>query len=110
MILSPKRVLNIPLGDKAPITMEITKAPTAVLDRSLINPAPVSWELAIIENKTSADDGHKLIKDLDLKLLNTKDRLEADIKANANFSGQSYRLPNTVEEDKARCAFNPDSL
>jgi hypothetical protein len=56
------------------------------------------------------DVGHKLIKDLDSKLLNTKDRLEADIKANANFSGQAYELPGTTEEEKARCSFNPDSF
>ncbi len=54
------------------------------------------------------DVGHKLIKDLDSRLLNTKDRLEADIKANANFSGQAYELPGETEDGKARCSFNPD--
>jgi hypothetical protein len=55
------------------------------------------------------DDGAKLIKELDTKLLNTKDRLYAETKANSNFSGQSYQLPE-IEEEKSLCSFNPDSL
>lgn len=56
------------------------------------------------------DTGANIVRELKSKLLNTKDRLYAEIKANANFSGQSYRLPNTPEGEKALCAFNPDSL
>lgn len=56
------------------------------------------------------DAGANIVRELKSKLLNTKDRLYAEIKANANFSGQSYRLPHTPEGEKALCAFNPDSL
>ncbi|MDO9183960.1 MAG: hypothetical protein Q7U04_16205, partial [Bacteriovorax sp.] len=56
------------------------------------------------------DAGAKLGRELESKLLNTKDRLYSDIKADANFSGQAYESPITPEGDKALCAFNPDSL
>ena len=38
------------------IIMEMTREPMAVLVRSLMRPAPVSFELAMIENKTSDQD------------------------------------------------------
>lgn len=56
------------------------------------------------------DAGAKMIRELKSKLLNTKDRLYAEIKANSNFSGQAYESPNTPEGDTALCTFNPDSL
>lgn len=56
------------------------------------------------------DQKSKLNRELDSKLLNTKDRLYADNKANANFSGQAWDLPNTPEGKKALCAFDPDSF
>lgn len=56
------------------------------------------------------DAGAIIVRELKSKLLNTKDRLYAEMKANSNFSGQSYRLPSTPEGEKALCAFNPDSL
>ncbi|MDD4974022.1 MAG: hypothetical protein PHY93_06705 [Bacteriovorax sp.] len=56
------------------------------------------------------DQKSKLNRELDSKLLNTKNRLYADMKANANFSGQAWDLPNTPEERKALCAFNPDNF
>lgn len=54
------------------------------------------------------NEGVKLMRGLESKLLNTKDRLYADLKSNANFSGESWRLPNTPEGKKALCSFNPD--
>lgn len=56
------------------------------------------------------DTGAKLIREIESKLLNTKDRLYAEIKSNENFSGQAYELPRTAEEEKALCSFNPDSF
>ena len=56
------------------------------------------------------DEGAKAIRVLKAKLLNTKDRLYTEIKANANFSGQSWDLPSTPEAKKALCEFNPDSF
>jgi len=50
----------------------------------------------------------KLSRDLESKILNTKDRIYADTKANANFSGQVWEAPNGHEEEKALCIFDPD--
>lgn len=52
----------------------------------------------------------KLRRNLKAKMLNTKDRHYAEIKSNGNFSGQGGVIPNTPEEQKAFCAFTPDSL
>jgi hypothetical protein len=49
-------------------------------------------------------------KKIEGQLHNTKNRLYANIKANENFSGQSYELPGTLEEEKATCDFNPDNF
>lgn len=56
------------------------------------------------------DERSRLTRELETKLLNTKDRLYADIKANANFSGQAWDAPSSPEEEKALCSFNPDNL
>lgn len=56
------------------------------------------------------DEGFKLSQIIKSKLLNTKSRLYAEVKANANFSGQTYESPNTIEGDKQLCTFDPDSL
>ena len=79
-------------------------------EKSIISSRKVLDNNHCIYSIINPEDGYKLIKDLDSKLLNTKDRLEADIKANANFSGQAYELPKTIEEGKARCSFNPDDF
>ena len=53
------------------------------------------------------DERGRLSRELNSKLLNTKDRLYADVKANANFSGQAWSYPIDA---KALCSFNPDEL
>lgn len=49
-------------------------------------------------------------KSIESQLLNTKDRLYADVKSNENFSGQGYEMPLTMEEKKASCDFNFDNF
>lgn len=49
--------------------------------------------------------GIYLIKLHDEKLLNTKDRLSANIKSNSNFSGQSYSLAKDEELSRSMCNF-----
>ena len=56
------------------------------------------------------DEGARVSREMKERYLNTKDRLYAEIKANANFSGQAYESPNTPEGNKQLCAFDPDSL
>jgi len=67
-------------------------------------------DLTCLRVIVGVDQKSKLSDDLNKKLLNTKDRLYADIKANANFSGQAWELPSTNEEKAALCSFNPDSF
>lgn len=53
---------------------------------------------------------NKLLNELELKLLNTKDRLYADVKANSNFSGQLWEAPSGQDAEKALCGFDPDNI
>lgn len=52
------------------------------------------------------DAATKYQREHDAKLLNTKDRLNANIKSNSNFSGQAYELKNSKEEERALCDFD----
>lgn len=54
----------------------------------------------------STDAMSSLLHELDSRMLNTKDRLDADIKSNSNFSGQSISLPNNGEEELSHCDFD----
>lgn len=56
----------------------------------------------------SIDAKSMLMNELSTRMLNTKDRLYADIKSNSNFSGQGITLPNNQEEEKSHCDFDPD--
>jgi hypothetical protein len=56
------------------------------------------------------DQSNRNINAIRLKLLNTKDRLYADIKSDSNFSGEIYRIASDEESEKALCKFNPDTL
>ena len=49
-------------------------------------------------------------REIKYKMLNTKDRQYAEIKANANFSGLSIPVRYKEEDKKARCEFNPDNI
>lgn len=51
----------------------------------------------------------KIGRELETKLLNTRDRHYADIKSNANFSGQAIPVPYKDEDMKSSCSFNPDN-
>lgn len=52
IVFKPKVRFNIPSAEIPCTTIEITKAPIAVLVKSLISPAPVNFAEAIGENKT----------------------------------------------------------
>lgn len=67
-------------------------------------------DLICLSSIVGLDQKSKLRRELDTQLLNTKDRLYANLKANANFSGQAWELPGTDEEKKALCSFNPDNF
>jgi hypothetical protein len=54
------------------------------------------------------DQMTRISKKLEGQLYNTKDRLYARIKVSQNFNGQSFMLPETIEDEKALCDFNPD--
>lgn len=55
---------------------------------------------------TGLSKGAKIIRELNSKLLNTKERIYAEVKANSNFSGQAYDLPVTKEDELALCDFD----
>ncbi|WP_408096154.1 hypothetical protein ACJVC5_14035 [Peredibacter sp. HCB2-198] len=47
----------------------------------------------------------KLTNELNKRLINTKDRIYAELNASSNFSGQVYSLAVTLEEEKSLCDF-----
>jgi hypothetical protein len=56
------------------------------------------------------DERIRLTREFESKILNTKDRLYAEVKANANFSGQAWDSPGSSDEEKALCNFDPDNF
>lgn len=56
------------------------------------------------------EQGINIHDELMAKFLNTKDRRNAEIQANANFKGQHWSIPRKEEDRKASCSFNPDEF
>lgn len=79
-------------------------------EQSILASSKVLNDVTCLDAIVGIEEGAKLERELESKLLNTKDRLYADIKSNANFSGQLWSLPSTPEDKKALCSFNPDSF
>lgn len=67
-------------------------------------------DLTCLDYTMGIDEGDAFRQKLKSKVLNTKDRHYADIKASDNFSGEGWTLPNTPEKKRALCAFNPESF
>ncbi|MEK6628160.1 MAG: hypothetical protein AABY53_06000 [Bdellovibrionota bacterium] len=53
------------------------------------------------------DEGFKLYKQMDSQILNTDARIRSEIKANANFNGQTVMARDELKTD---CDFDPDIL
>lgn len=77
------------------------------IEKSKISGKKLLDNLTCLGAIAGSDEGVKIDSALKAKLLNTKDRLYAEIKANANFSGQAWSYPI---DEKALCNFNPDEL
>lgn len=56
-----------------------------------------------------SESNTKIANEFETRLLNTKDRLYASMRASDNFSGETIILPR-IEEEKALCDFNIDNL
>lgn len=95
---------QIAMGRQLDLLSVANKEQSIIASNKYLNDAICLSSIVGIDQKS------KLNRELDSKLLNTKDRLYAEIKANANFSGQAWELPNSAEGEKALCAFAPDSL
>lgn len=67
-------------------------------------------DLACLTVIAGLDERSRIDRELKDKLLNTKDRIYAEIKANANFSGQLWMLPNDINEERAMCNFDLNKL
>lgn len=83
---------------------------TSNSEQSIITTNKFLNDLSCLSYTVGLDQKIRLSKDLISKTLNTKDRHYAKIKASANFSGQSWVLPKTPEEEKSLCSFNPDQF
>lgn len=90
--------------------MQLALLSVANKEQSIVTSKKYLNDLTCAFYTVGVDAAAKLKRELKSKILNTKDRHYADIKVSANFSGQSHDLPSTPEEEKALCAFNPDSL
>lgn len=62
-------------------------------------------DLSCLLSVVGVHEKSKLNRQLNEKMLNTKDRLYADMKANANFSGQAWVSPGQGEGARAMCNF-----
>lgn len=78
-------------------------------ERSILSSHKYLDSLLCLSLIIGIDKKSQLNRELESKLLNTKDRLYADIKSNANFSGESYDLPRD-EERPALCDFKPSNI
>ena len=67
-------------------------------------------DLTCLDYVVGTSVGEKLAREMKSMFLNTKDRIYAEIKANANFSGQSWNLPNDINEERAMCNFDLNKL
>lgn len=78
-------------------------------DQSILASKKLLDSLGCLGSIVGLEEETKISAKLDVKFLNTKERHYAEIKTNANFSGQSYEMPKSGEE-KLLCDFDPDSL
>lgn len=78
-------------------------------DQSIITVKKVLDSSECLGGLIGTDSMAKLQRELNSRLLNTKDRLYADIKASSNFSGQAYNLPNTKADELALCDFDTNT-
>lgn len=67
-------------------------------------------DVSYLRYVVGSDEESNISNELDLKMLNTKDRHYAEIKANANFNGQSISVLYKQEDMKVTYEFNPDNL
>ncbi|MCK6594950.1 MAG: hypothetical protein L6Q33_07100 [Bacteriovoracaceae bacterium] len=112
-----QRWINEEFGDQPKVKMAMREA--AILrQQSFLNVDDKNASILISKKRLDSnlclysivgnDKGTKLLNGLKSLLLNTKDRIYTDIKINANFSGQSYRLPKINRSNL--CNFDVDSF
>jgi hypothetical protein len=77
---------------------------------SLVTSRKVLSDMDCLNFIVGIDEQIKIRKELESKMLNTKERHYAEIKSNANFSGQSFTVPIAEEDQKSLCSFNPDNF
>lgn len=79
-------------------------------EQSLIAGRKMLSDLDCLIYTSGIDQAIKIERDLKSIFLNTKERHYAEIKSNANFSGQNSSLPVAEEDQKATCSFNTDNF
>lgn len=80
------------------------KAHSIMATKKLLN------DLNCIEYIAGIEQGINIENEIATKILNTKDRHYADIRANANLSGLHWSIPRKDEDRRATCSFNPDEF
>lgn len=78
-------------------------------DQSILASRKLLDSLGCLGSIVELNEKAKISSKIKSSYLNTQERLFADIKANANFSGQGYELSDG-DQKKLLCDFDPDSI
>lgn len=97
-------VKQFAMGMQLDLTSATSKEQSLIAGRKMLS------DLDCLIYTSGIDQAIKIERDLKSIFLNTKERHYAEIKSNANFSGQNSSLPVAEEDQKATCSFNTDNF